>query len=701
IPYGLSLTAQPGGNNITISSNITSSGATGYGLISSGTAILVGSDNITLIQDGNRLAIKGAAQGGVQTGISGIVASDATYASGTIRMSAQNNITIGSFVTSDSQYVRFSVGNYITTGAVSDHTHGSNIVFGSTTNSTENIVRASSSSNGITMVVPAYLTTAMQSASSSVFAKTGFTTQSTSGTDIVGTLNSSGLNLGVPKYLVTGAFLTTAAQVSHSHGNPTLSLANLSGATASASNGLTLSLTGYPATSFVNVSDTHNIYFANSLGSNITWGSATSSNATYIYATAGGGSGGAGAVTFSAGAYSASLASLVFSNSNGLGFGLNGSTLTGSYTVPSGAISFNDAGGITWGTASGSNSTITVVTASVNPAGGGAGTGTTVGATNGTQIKMTLNGTGLNMSVPAYLTTAAQAVTFSAGANSGALSSLVFSNSNGVGFGLNGSTITASYTVPGVTVFSNDNSVTFGLTGSTLTANFSQSTHSHAGVGSVYYNDTNGVTFGASTSGSSTTITASINAVSAGAGSGYSSTTTAGTAMVGTLNSNGLSLGIPAWITVGGSGGGGNWATSAITGSGISILTGAATNTLQYGPFVTAAAAPTHTHGSNVSISATSNATENVMRFSSSSNGLTVVVPSYLTTAANSTHNHNTQYAGILATAITGGTATINSSEIKINFSANVGSIYFSDVSGFSWGTSTSGSSTTVYIITA
>ena len=469
------------------------------------------------------------------------------------------------------------------------------------------------------MVVPAYLTTAMQSASSSVFAKTGFTTQSTSGTDIVGTLNSSGLNLGVPKYLVTGAFLTTAAQVSHSHGNPTLSLSNLSGATASASNGLTLSLSGYPATSFVNVSDTHNIYFANSLGSNITWGSATSSNATYIYATAG----------------------------------------------------------------------------------GGAGTGTTVGATNGTQIKMTLNGTGLNMSVPAYLTTAAQAVTFSAGANSGALSSLVFSNFNGVGFGLNGSTITASYTVPGVTVFSNDNSVTFGLTGSTITANFLQSTHSHAGVGSVYYNDTNGVTFGASTSGSSTTITASINAVSAGAGSGYSSTTTAGTAMVGTLNSNGLSLGIPAWITVGGSGGGGDWATSAITGSGISILTGAATNTLQYGPFVTAAAAPTHTHGSNVSISATSNATENVMRFSSSSNGLTVVVPSYLTTAANSTHNHNTQYAGILATAITGGTATINSSEIKINFSANVGSIYFSDVSGFSWGTSTSGSSTTVYIITA
>lgn len=36
--------------------------------------------------------------------------------------------------------------------------------------------------------------------------------------------------------------LTTAAQVSHSHGNPTLALTNLAGSTASASNGLTISL---------------------------------------------------------------------------------------------------------------------------------------------------------------------------------------------------------------------------------------------------------------------------------------------------------------------------------------------------------------------------------------------------------------------------------------------------------------------------
>jgi hypothetical protein len=49
-------------------------------------------------------------------------------------------------------------------------------------------------------------------------------------------VNSSGISLNVP------AFLTTAANSTHSHGNPTLALTNLSGTTASASNGFTLSL---------------------------------------------------------------------------------------------------------------------------------------------------------------------------------------------------------------------------------------------------------------------------------------------------------------------------------------------------------------------------------------------------------------------------------------------------------------------------
>lgn len=50
------------------------------------------------------------------------------------------------------------------------------------------------------------------------------------------TVNSSGISLNVP------AFLTTAALSNHSHGNPQLNLTNLSGTTASNSAGFTLSL---------------------------------------------------------------------------------------------------------------------------------------------------------------------------------------------------------------------------------------------------------------------------------------------------------------------------------------------------------------------------------------------------------------------------------------------------------------------------
>lgn len=59
-------------------------------------------------------------------------------------------------------------------------------------------------------------------------------------------------------------------------------------------------------------------------------------------------------VNFSAGTTSNNLGSVVFSNSNGLAFGLNGSTITGSYTVPA-AFS----AGISGGNTSGDTGTVT------------------------------------------------------------------------------------------------------------------------------------------------------------------------------------------------------------------------------------------------------------------------------------------------------------------------------------------------------
>ena len=82
---------------------------------------------------------------------------------------------------------------------------------------------------------------------------------------------------------------------------------------------------------------------------------------------------------------------------------------------------------------------------------------------------------------------AAAPINFSAGTVTGDLTAVVFSNSNNVSFGLNGSTITASASVAtslsninlsagstsnnlSAAVFSNSNNVSFGLDGSTITA---------------------------------------------------------------------------------------------------------------------------------------------------------------------------------------------------------------------------------------
>lgn len=67
-------------------------------LVSSGTATLAGGNNITLSQAGNAITISGpntVAQS-AQTGISGVVASDSTYSSGSVIISGENNITVHS-----------------------------------------------------------------------------------------------------------------------------------------------------------------------------------------------------------------------------------------------------------------------------------------------------------------------------------------------------------------------------------------------------------------------------------------------------------------------------------------------------------------------------------------------------------------------------------------------------------------------------
>jgi hypothetical protein len=164
-----------------------------------------------------------------------------------------------------------------------------------------------------------------------------------------------------------------------------------------------------------------------------------------------------GSINVSAGTTSNLASAFTFSNSNGVSFGLNASTITAS--VATSLTNIN----VSAGTTSNNLSAITFSN------------------TNG--VSFGLNGSVLTASVSPN-----EEVNFSAGTSSANLGSIVFSNSNGVSFGLNGSTMTASVAstqgsinisagttsnLASAFTFGNSNNVSFGLNASTITASVS------------------------------------------------------------------------------------------------------------------------------------------------------------------------------------------------------------------------------------
>lgn len=173
----------------------------------------------------------------------------------------------------------------------------------------------------------------------------------------------------------------------------------------------------------------------------------------------------------------------------------------------------------------------------------------------------------------------------SAGLSTGTFGGITFSNGSGVSWGLNLGTITASVATQtvqtqnvvdvslggntagalalissGTLFLAGGNNVTLSQAGQSITisantvaaATLSVSAGtSSAALGGVTFSNSNNVTFGLNNG----TITASASqstqtqATGAIAGTGYTSTSTGGSVLVGTLNSSGLSLGIPAWLT--------------------------------------------------------------------------------------------------------------------------------------------------------
>jgi hypothetical protein len=260
-----------------------------------------------------------------------------------------------------------------------------------------------------------------------------------------------------------------------------------------------------------------------------------------------------------------------------------------------------------------------------------------------------------------------------------------------------------------------------------MTANPASMFAAASDMGNIYFGGGSNIVWGSSVSSNSTSIMATAGGGSGGAGIAlaFSGNTTGTTATLGGgtirfVGGNNITLsqaGSIITISAGASGGAVNWNSSSISGTNATISTGN-TNTLYMPNFVTYSGNVYFsnisnggiTFGSstadvNTTITASVNAGggsgvvgtgfssttigSNVISGSLRSNGLSLWVPNYLTT-----QTIPTQFAGIVSTGITGGSATINSSQVQLNIPT--GSVYFSNANNMSFGISTSGNSSTV-----
>lgn len=202
-------------------------------------------------------------------------------------------------------------------------------------------------------------------------------------------------------------------------------------------------------------------------------------------------------VNLSAGTTSNNLSAFVLSNSNGVSFGLNGSTVTASYTVPTvtnssmtvsdngtsgtlARLAFTNLNGVTLSLSTGAGGSHTIVgshnalTSQSNQAfsaAGGSSAFQTLSFSNANGATFSNNAGQVQLSYTVPSTAGLlSAVNLSAGTTSNNLSAFVASNSNNVSFGLNGSTLTASAS------FAAQTNQTLGLYASSNTTGQSSST---------------------------------------------------------------------------------------------------------------------------------------------------------------------------------------------------------------------------------
>lgn len=420
------------------------------GVVSSGTLVFSNSNGVSFGLNGS--TITATVTPGAAAGIAAIQLPNTTYTSGTAIFSNANGFSFGSSagggitgsytvpgatVFSNSNNISFGLNGSTVTASANPGV--SAISAGTTSVAAGNVVL--SNSNGVSFGLNGSTVTASYNSTSAVGQGTTF-----AGTNVSAsmTLNTAGVNLALSAAAGGGGGVALSAAGSSQNAG-TVVFSN--------SNGVSFGMNGSTVTG--SVAAQSSLSFSNLNG--VTFGIAGSTLTASVAA-------GGDSPNISAGTTSGNLGSIVFSNSNGVSFGLNGSTITASASGAGASASVFALGNTT-----AQSSSNTVALSALNFS----FSGVVSGGMSGNTLVISSPGTTnfANLSV-------------SAGTTSGSLGSLVFSNSNGVSFGLNGSTITASAAAgggaalsaagssqnAGTVVFSNSNGVSFGMNGSTITA---------------------------------------------------------------------------------------------------------------------------------------------------------------------------------------------------------------------------------------
>jgi hypothetical protein len=210
--------------------------------------------------------------------------------------------------------------------------------FTSTTTAGTAIV-ATNSTNGLSLAFPTIVTNALTTARASTDAVGLNTAQ----TNVTWTVNSSGLSFNAAGYAGTTTAITGGAAITMNSAGfqfngtglagtgTTFAGANISGSITQNTAGLNLSLS-VAAPGAAAEANAHNLLGANTAGNTTATGSTiglsgigvtlSGTNASQIVIS--------GGVNFSGGTTNQTLSAITFSNSNGVSFGMNGSTMTAS-----------------------------------------------------------------------------------------------------------------------------------------------------------------------------------------------------------------------------------------------------------------------------------------------------------------------------------------------------------------------------------